>query len=114
MRQFHAMKIVLMTVLGSMSMLFSILYLGFKLYEQNGWWSFALSDLSTLQFDPVTSIWLAGGFLLAFAIKIPLVGFHTWMSPAYISSPPPAVVILSCLYGEAWYLRTLAFWLWAF
>jgi len=100
MRQFHAMKIVLMTILGSMSMLFSILYLGYKFFENNGWWSFALSDLSTLQFDPQTSIWLAGGFLLAFAIKIPLLGFHTWMAPAYGAAPTPAVVILSAIMAK--------------
>ena len=100
MRQFHAMKIVLMTILGSMSMLFSILYLGYEFFESNGWWSFALSDLRTLQFDPQTSIWLAGGFLLAFAIKIPLLGFHTWMAPAYGSAPTPAVVILSAIMAK--------------
>ncbi len=100
MHQFNAMKIVLMTVLGSMSMLFSIFYLGYDLFQKNGWWSFALSDLSTLQLDPQTSIWLAGGFLLAFAIKIPLVGFHTWMAPAYSSAPTPAVVILSAIMAK--------------
>jgi len=100
MRQFNAMKIVLMTILGSMSMLFSILYLGYEFFENNGWWSFALSDLGTLQFDPQTSIWLAGGFLLAFAIKIPLLGFHTWMAPAYGSAPTPAVVILSAIMAK--------------
>lgn len=100
MHQFNAMKIVLMTVMGSMSMLFSILYLGYEFFKHNGWWSFALSDLSGLQFDPVTSIWLAGGFLLAFAIKIPLFGFHTWMAPAYSSAPTPAVVILSAIMAK--------------
>lgn len=100
MRQFNAMKIVLMTVLGSMSMFFSILYLGYEFFAVNGWWSFALSDLSTLQLDPRTSIWLAGGFLLAFAIKIPLVGFHTWMAPAYGSAPTPAVVIMSAIMAK--------------
>ena len=51
MHQFNAMKIVLMTVMGSMSMLFSIFYLGYEFFKHNGWWSFALSDLSGLQFD---------------------------------------------------------------
>jgi len=100
MRQFNAMKIVLMTILGSMTMLFSILYLGYEFYSLNGWWSFALSDLQTLHFNPVTSIWLAGGFLLAFAIKIPLLGFHTWMAPAYGSAPTPTVVILSAIMAK--------------
>jgi len=100
MHQYNAMKIVLMTVLGSMSMLFSILYLGYSYFETTGHWSFDYSDLMTLEFGARTSIWLAAGFLLAFAIKIPLVGFHTWMAPAYGSSPTPAVVILSAIMAK--------------
>jgi NADH-quinone oxidoreductase subunit M len=100
MRQFNAMKIIIMTVLGSMAMLFSILYLGYEYLQTTGAWSFALSDLSSLQFDPKTSIIIAGGFLLAFAIKIPLVGFHTWMAPAYSSAPTPALVILSAIMAK--------------
>ncbi|WP_201353288.1 complex I subunit 4 family protein [Hydrogenimonas urashimensis] len=100
MNQFHAMKILLMTVLGSMAMLFSILYLGYEYYDLHGSWSFAYDRLATLHFDPKTSIWLAAGFLLAFAIKIPLIGFHTWMAPAYSSAPTPALVILSAVMAK--------------
>ncbi len=99
-RQYNSMKIVLMTILGSMSMLFSILYIGFIYFDTNGVWSFALNDLSTIVFNAKTSIWLAAGFLLAFAIKIPLVGFHTWMAPAYGSAPTPAVVIMSAIMAK--------------
>lgn len=100
MRQYNAMKIIMMTVLGSMSMLFSILYLGYVYLQTYGGWSFALSDLSMLNFEPRTSIILAAGFLLAFAIKIPLIGFHTWMAPAYSSAPTPALVILSAIMAK--------------
>ena len=100
MHQYNSMKIVLMTILGSMSMLFSILYIGYIYFETTGVWSFALSDLSTLVFEAKTSIWLTAGFLLAFAIKIPLVGFHTWMAPAYGSAPTPAVVIMSAIMAK--------------
>jgi len=100
MRQYNSMKIVLMTILGSMSMLFSILYLGFIYFDTTGAWSFSLNDLATLTFNAQTSIWLAAGFLLAFAIKIPLVGFHTWMAPAYGSAPTPAVIIMSAIMAK--------------
>ncbi|OIP56371.1 MAG: hypothetical protein AUK54_02170 [Helicobacteraceae bacterium CG2_30_36_10] len=100
MHQYNSMKILLMTILGSMSMLFSILYIGYIYFETTGMWSFALSDLAIIAFEPKTSIWLAAGFLLAFAIKIPLVGFHTWMAPAYGSAPTPAVVILSAIMAK--------------
>ena len=43
---------------------------------------------------------MAAGFLLAFVIKIPLVGFHTWMAPAYGSAPTPAVVIMSSIMAK--------------
>jgi len=98
--QYNAMKIILMTILGSMSMLFSIMYLGYIYFDTTGIWSFALTDLSTLTFNAKTSIWLTAGFLLAFVIKIPLVGFHTWMAPAYGSSPTPAVVIMSAIMAK--------------
>ena len=100
MRQFNAMKILLMTILGSMSMLFSILYLGYIFFETHGSWSFNLDDLAMLELNVKTTSWLAAGFLLAFAIKIPLLGFHTWMAPAYGSSPTPAVVILSAIMAK--------------
>ena len=100
MHRFHAMKILLMTVLGSMAMLFSILYLGYEYYDVHGVWNFGYDALSTLRLDPKTTIWLAAGFLLAFAIKIPLVGFHTWMAPAYSSAPTPALVILSAVMAK--------------
>ena len=99
-RQRNAMKIVLMTILGSMSMLLSILYLGYAYYAATGMRSFSLGDLAALPFDPLTSVWLAAGFLLAFAIKLPLVGFHTWMAPAYGSAPTPAVVVLSAVMAK--------------
>lgn len=98
--QYNSMKIILMTILGSMSMLFSIMYIGYVYFDTTGVWSFALTDLSTLTFDAKTSIWLTAGFLLAFAIKIPLVGFHTWMAPAYGSAPTPAVVIMSSIMAK--------------
>ena len=100
MHQYNAMKIILITILGSMSMLFSILYIGYMHFETTGVWSFALNDLTTIVFNAKTSIWLAAGFLLAFAIKIPLVGFHTWMAPAYGSAPTPAVVIMSAIMAK--------------
>jgi len=99
-REYNSMKIILMTVFGSMSMLFSILYLGFTYFESYGVWSFALDDLAKLNLSMSSNIILAGGFLLAFSIKIPLVGLHTWIAPAYSSAPTPALVILSAIMAK--------------
>jgi len=99
-RQYNAMKLLLMTVLGSMSMLFSILYLGYAHFEMTGVWSYALTDLTSIELSSMEMGWLSIGFLLAFIIKIPLIGFHTWMAPAYGSAPTPAVVILSSIMAK--------------
>ncbi len=96
----HAMKILIFTIMGSMAMLLSILYLGYAHYALHGAWSFAYRDLAALPLDPATARWLAAGFLLAFVIKIPLLGFHTWMAPAYGSAPTPALVVLSAIMAK--------------
>jgi len=59
MHRYNAMKILLITILGSMSMLFSIMYLGYMHFETTGVWSFALQDLSNIVFNAKTSILLA-------------------------------------------------------
>jgi NADH-quinone oxidoreductase subunit M len=100
MQHFNAMKILLMTVLGSMAMLFSILYLGYEYYSLHGVWSFAYDQLAGMEHATGAAVWLTAGFLLAFAIKIPLPGFHTWMAPAYASAPTPALVILSAIMAK--------------
>ncbi len=99
-KEYNSMKIILMTVFGSMSMLFSIIYLGFMHFESYGVWSFALDDLARLNLSVNSNIILAGGFLLAFSIKIPLVGLHTWIAPAYASAPTPALVVLSAIMAK--------------
>ncbi|MBN2895343.1 MAG: NADH-quinone oxidoreductase subunit M [Campylobacterales bacterium] len=93
---FYAMKLLVMTVFGSMAMLLSILYMGYGFYAEHGFWSFALSDLAQDSHGAL----VAAGFLLAFAIKIPLPLFHTWMAGSYGSAPTPAVVIMSSVMAK--------------
>jgi len=99
-RSYNVMQLLLMTLLGSLTMLYAILYMGYRFYSISGHWSYAVEDLAKLRFESETDILLAAGFLLAFVIKIPLVGFHTWMAPAYGSAPTPAVVILSAVMAK--------------
>ncbi len=90
-----ALRITLYTIFGSMTMLFAILLFGVLYYEHNGSWSFDILKLSTLHNSVAIPQWLFWCFLLAFAIKIPLLGFHGWLKSAYESSPIPTLIILS-------------------
>jgi NADH-quinone oxidoreductase subunit M len=101
------LKFVIYTVAGSLLMLVSIIFIA---YDQNG----PVTSLGHPSFDlvslvlnpapvhdPVTVPFLGGGsitlltprqfaflgFALAFAIKIPMVPFHTWLPDSYTSAP---------------------------
>ena len=98
-RLYAAIKFVLYTAFGSLLMLVAIVYLGYR-YGQvlgNGNMSFALHDW--IRLSPYLSwqeqAWLFGAFALAFAIKIPLFPFHTWLPDAHVEAPTGGSVILA-------------------
>ena len=100
-RVFSTIKITIYTILGSLFMLISILYLGVTFFNEYGTWSFALDDIvkiSTL--SRVERLWLFGGFIIAFAIKIPLFPFHTWLLETYSNSPTGGVFLLSSIMAK--------------
>jgi NADH-quinone oxidoreductase subunit M len=40
-------------------------------------------------------LWLAIGVLLGFAVKVPMVPFHTWLPAAYAEAPSPVTMLLT-------------------
>ena len=56
--------------------------------------TFDLTQLATLQIDDTTENLLFLGFFIAFAIKAPLVPFHTWLPDAAKSATPGTSVLL--------------------
>ena len=97
---YSTMKFTLYTLLGSLLMLVSILYLAVTYYNLNGEWSFLLNDLKALPLTTEEIFWVFGGFILAFGIKIPLFPFHTWLPGAYATAPSGAVVVLSSIMAK--------------
>lgn len=79
------------TFIGSLAMLASLIYLGTK--SVNG--SFAYNDLYNVQLSLTESIWVGAGFLLAFAVKIPLFPFHVWQPNTYTYAPAQGSMLLS-------------------
>lgn len=94
-RIYAALKFVLYTALGSLLMLVAILYLGFIHFEQFGEFSFLLTHWMLLQLGFEQELWLFLAFALAFAIKIPLFPFHTWLPDAHVEAPTGGSVILA-------------------
>src|SRR5437868_15395440 len=94
-RIYAAVKFMLYTMAGSVLMLVAILGLAYLHSEATGSYSFDLLKLYTLQIAPETQRWFFLAFALAFAIKVPLFPFHTWLPDAHVEAPTAGSVILA-------------------
>ena len=94
-RVYAAVKFMLYTMAGSVLMLVAILGLAYLHSEATGSYSFDLLKLYTLTIAPETQRWLFLAFALAFAIKVPLFPFHTWLPDAHVQAPTAGSVILA-------------------
>jgi len=97
---YSTLKFTLYTLLGSLLMLVSILYLAVEHYNLTGTWSFLLNDLKAMPLSTEEIFWVFAGFIFAFGIKIPLFPFHTWLPSAYATAPSGAVVVLSSIMAK--------------
>ena len=94
-RVYAAVKFILYTMAGSVLMLLAILALAYLHNAATGAYSFDLQRLYTLQIPMQLQIWGFLAFALAFAIKVPLFPFHTWLPDAHVEAPTAGSVILA-------------------
>jgi NADH-quinone oxidoreductase subunit M len=94
-RVYAAIKFVLFTMFGSLLMLVGILYLYFAYHTATGEYTFDLLKITSMQIGYQPQLWLFGAFALAFAIKVPLFPFHTWLPDAHVQAPTAGSVILA-------------------
>ncbi|MFU8805030.1 MAG: complex I subunit 4 family protein [Bradymonadaceae bacterium] len=92
-----AVKFFIYTMLGSILMLVAILYVYFKAGAETGTYSFLYQDLIQANFTYTEQFWLFAAFFLAFAIKVPLFPFHTWLPLAHVEAPTAGSVILAAV-----------------
>jgi NADH-quinone oxidoreductase subunit M len=94
-RIYAAIKFMLYTMAGSVLMLVAILGLAYLHSEATGSYSFDYLKLLSLQIAPSTQYWFFLAFAVAFAIKVPLFPFHTWLPDAHVEAPTAGSVILA-------------------
>jgi NADH-quinone oxidoreductase subunit M len=94
-RIYAAVKFVLFTMAGSLLMLVAIIYLAARHAQMTQVLTFDLLHLYDLQLPPDQQLWLFLAFALAFAIKVPLFPFHTWLPDAHVEAPTAGSVILA-------------------
>jgi NADH-quinone oxidoreductase subunit M len=98
-RIYASLKFFIYTMVGSFLMLVGIVYLG--------WMSRApFSTIPNFSYDyvmahaiisPVAARWLFGAFFLAFAVKVPMFPFHTWLPDAHVEAPTAGSVVLASI-----------------
>jgi len=91
-RTYASIKFFIYTMFGSLLMLVAMIYL----WRSTGATSFAYDHLlANGNISDRASFWLFGAFFLAFAIKVPLFPFHTWLPDAHVEAPTGGSVILA-------------------
>ncbi len=94
-RIYAAIKFMLYTMAGSVLMLVAIIGLAWMHQSATGQYSFDLLKLYELDIPETTQYWFFLAFAVAFAIKVPLFPFHTWLPDAHVEAPTPGSVILA-------------------
>ncbi len=98
---YAAVKFFIFTMVGSLLMLVAIISLMFLTRDQLGFFSASIIDFYKLDIPFVTGMWLNPqnlmfiAFSLAFAIKVPIIPFHTWLPDAHVEAPTAGSVILA-------------------
>ena len=97
-RLYAAIKFFIYTMAGSLLMLVAILAMMFHVWKSGGTPTFAYSAF--LEAAPTlgsAAPWLFAAFALAFAIKVPVFPFHTWLPDAHVEAPTAGSVILASI-----------------
>ena len=95
-RLYAAIKFFIYTMAGSLLMLVAIVVMVWRVQSVTGYLSFSYDFL--LQNAGVlgrTAPWLFAAFALAFAIKVPIFPFHTWLPDAHVEAPTAGSVLLA-------------------
>ena len=90
-RIYASVKFFIYTMIGSLLMLVGILYL----WNAGSQSSFAYDVLLNVPVAGRAGLLIFGAFFLAFAVKVPMFPFHTWLPDAHVEAPTAGSVILA-------------------
>ncbi|HEV8672596.1 MAG TPA: NADH-quinone oxidoreductase subunit M [Methylomirabilota bacterium] len=94
-RIYAAVKFILYTMAGSALMLLAILTLYYLQAGTSGSYTFDYPTIAQMILPPGVQVPLFLAFALAFAIKVPMFPFHTWLPDAHVEAPTAGSVILA-------------------
>ncbi|WP_457680438.1 complex I subunit 4 family protein [Thermovibrio sp.] len=94
-RIYSALKFFIYTFAGSIFLLIGMVVLVIVYGSLTGNFTFDLQQLLTLPLPLSLQKWLFWAFFIAFAVKVPIFPFHTWLPDAHVEAPTPGSVILA-------------------
>jgi len=95
-RIYASLKFFIYTMFGSLLMLVAIVYLGIQAGALTGRPDFSYEAVLAIgELSPTVSFWLFFAFFIAFAVKVPMFPFHTWLPDAHVEAPTAGSVILA-------------------
>jgi len=89
-RVYATIKFFLYTLAGSVLLLLAIMALYFK-----GGGTFDIQTLMAQKYGAQMQFWVFLAFFFAFAVKVPMFPFHTWLPDAHVEAPTAGSVILA-------------------
>ncbi len=96
-RIYSAIKFFLYTFAGSVLMLVAIIALYFYHHKVTGVYSTDLLRMYAIDIPVKLQFWMFAAFGLAFAFKVPMFPFHTWLPDAHVDAPTSGSVILAAV-----------------
>ncbi len=95
-RIYASLKFFIYTMVGSLLMLVAIVYMGLQAGMTEGKPNFSYEAVMAVAgLSPSAMFWLFGAFFVAFAVKVPMFPFHTWLPDAHVEAPTAGSVILA-------------------
>ena len=95
-RMYASIKFVLFTAFGSIFLLVGIIYMAVTAGDALGTiTSFDFRQMMALNLSSTTQLWMFLAFGVAFAVKVPMFPFHTWLPDAHTEAPTAGSVILA-------------------
>lgn len=96
-RVYAAIKFFLYTLAGSLLMLVGIVATYQAYFDETGIRTLNILELQQGNYGYTFQLWVFAAFFIAFAIKIPMWPFHTWLPDAHVEAPTAGSVILAAV-----------------
>nr|MDQ3044742.1 NADH-quinone oxidoreductase subunit M [Chloroflexota bacterium] len=96
-RVYAAVKFFLYTLFGSLLMLVAIVATYQSYFNQTGIRTLDVLQLQAGDYSRTFQFWVFAAFFIAFAVKVPMFPFHTWLPDAHVEAPTAGSVLLAAV-----------------